>query len=303
MRENTLPEEKHPDFLLTFYFEAGLKNPQRIFSTASDCIDALQAYDEMLLKTFPSTIKPVFVLEQVDTGSIRIWLKQFLEAVDDDAIKNLDWKPAVGKYLIKGKYLLLKMLECKTGLPDKKDMEDISNELHNLAKETDVLRFPAYSRVRTNDIAKHVKQLSDATQRLEKGEYFSMESDEGKASIQAGLSVTDADIDAMLVERSIRNISELILMVRRPDFLGEAKWEFRLNRRNMSVTISDRDWLAAFQAGEKDIRPGDALHVKMSEIIDYDANGEVISEHREIVNVFGIIRGKVQGSLFDDGKN
>lgn len=297
MKKNELSPDKQPDFLLTINFPPHTKNPQRIFSTASECIAALQACDQMLLKTFPTEIQPVFVLEQVETGSLKMWLRQLLEVVDDDAIKNLDWKPAVGKYLVKGKYLLLKKLEGKKELPSKHELLEISNELQELAKETDVLMLPAYSRVSEIDIAEHARIISTALARLEPGESISINDDNGEAVIDAGFAVTDEDIKNLLVEQELENTSELILMVRKPDFLGETKWEFRFNRRSLSVAIVDKDWLSNFQSGEIDIRPGDALRVRMKETVAYDATGEVVDEQREIIKVISVIHKKEQGTL------
>lgn len=294
MKASQLPADKQPDFLLTVNFAAGVKNPQRIFFTASECISALQACDQMLLKSFPTSIQPVFVLEQVESGSLKMWLRQLLEAVEDDALKNLDWKPAVGKYLVKGKYFLLKSLEGKKGLPSQAELRQISHGLHELAKESDALRLPAYSRVTEVSIADHARIISNALSRLEPGESISLDGDDGQAVIAAGFSVTDEDINKLLVEQTLENTSELILMVRKPDFLGETKWDFRFNRRNLSVSIIDKDWLSSFQSGDIDIRPGDALRVRMKEKVAYDLNGEVVSEEREIVQVVGVIRKKEQ---------
>lgn len=60
MEKNQLSSDKQPDFLLTINFPPHVKNPQRIFSTASECIGALQACDRMLLKSFPTEIHPRF---------------------------------------------------------------------------------------------------------------------------------------------------------------------------------------------------------------------------------------------------
>ena len=297
MKKNELSADKQPDFLLTINFPPHAKNPQRIFSTASECIGALQACDRMLLKSFPTVIQPVFVLEQVETGSLKMWLKQFLEAVDNDALKNIDWKPAVGKYLVKGKYYLLKKLEGKNGLPNKNELQEISNGLHELAKETDVLKLPAYSRVAEIDIAEHTRIISYALRTLEHGESISFDGNDGEAIIEANFSVTDEDINNLLIDQTLENTSELIMMVRKPDFLGETKWDFRFNRRNLSVSIVDKDWLSMFQAGEIDIRPGDALRVRMKETVAYDSTGEVVDEQREIIKVISVIHKKEQGTL------
>lgn len=297
MTETEIPMEKQPDFLLTINFPSGLKNPQRIFTAASECIAALQECDAMLLKSFPSSIRPVFVLEQVENGSLRIWLKQFLESIDDDALKNLDWKPAIGKYLVKGKYLLLKKLEGRKSLPEPLVLKQLSGELHELAKETDVLNMPAYSRIPEIELARQAQKISTALSRLEPGEHFALSGDDGEAVIDAEFRVTDNDIESLMVETTLENTTELFLMVRKPDFLGESKWDFRFNKRPLSVSIADKEWLSSFQAGEIDIRPGDALHVKMMEKVLYDSTGEVVSEEQTIIEVKDVIHKKTYKQL------
>ncbi len=298
MNSAELITDKQPDFLLTIHFPVGATNPQRFFATASECIEALQSCDRMLLKSFPTSIKPVFVIEQVETGSLKIWLYQLLEAVDDDALKNIDWKPAVGKYLVKGKHLLLKKLEGRKTLPPKEVLQEVADGLHQLAKESDVLRLPAYSRITEVSIAEQAKIISDSIARLEPGESISFGGDDGEAVIDADFSVTDDDITNLLVSQTLVSVREIILMVRKPDFLGESKWEFRFDRKNMSVSIADKDWLSEYQDGKKDIRPGDALRVNMRESVSYDANGEVVNVEREIVEVLEIKRKQEQATLF-----
>ena len=299
MKEEELSEDKQPDFLLTIHFPADSANPQRFFAAASECIDALQACDKMLLKSFPTSIQPVFVLEQVQNGSLKIWLRQFLEAVDDDALKTLDWKPAIGKYLVKGKHLLLKRLEGRKGLPPSEVLRTVADELHELAKESDALRLPAYARLTEVDIAEQAKIISSSLSRLRPGEYISLGGDDGEAVIDADFSVTDEDINNLLVSQTLESVREIILMVRKPDFLGESKWDFRFDRKPMSVSIADKDWLSEYQKGKKDIRPGDALRVNMKESVSYDASGEVVSVECEIVKVLEIKRRQEQGSLLE----
>lgn len=38
-----------------------------------------------------------------------------------------------------------------------------------------------------------------------------------------------------------KNELNLILKVWRPDFLGESKWEFRFDKRNMTAIMADLD--------------------------------------------------------------
>lgn len=105
------------------------------------------------------------------------------------------------------------------------------------------------------------------------------------------------DMSQRLAKNTIQNDVEMILMVRKPDFLGETKWDFRYQKRNLSASIEDQGWLEKFQKGKIDIRPGDALHVIMHESVSYSSEGEVIEESKEIIKVKEVIRQQIQLSL------
>ena len=106
-----------PDADLAFKidFKKGEGNPRRVFDAASELIAAFEDLDEALASSVDHQIKTLMVLEDVEGGSIKVWLRNILTRVEDEAIKELDWKKAVGIYLVKAKYLVLKFLDDDTG--------------------------------------------------------------------------------------------------------------------------------------------------------------------------------------------
>ena len=289
-KNEIISDDKKPSFCVHIDFKPGLENPQRLFQTSANYIEALQSIDRLLISSIESDIKTVFLLEELEIGSLKIWLRSFLKIIDDDALKNLDWKPAVGRYLVKGKYLLLKACgETKT-LPTEDKLVTIASELHELAKETGVRRLPVYKKISVSDIANEALVISDALKNLSENESITFISDDGEAKINSEFKVVQEDINRLLTANTIENNVEQILMVRKPDFLGETKWDFRYQKRNISASIEDLTWLEQFQRGEIDIRPGDALRVVMHESVSYSSDGEVIEEKRSISVVKSVIK-------------
>ena len=82
------------------------------------------------------------VLEEIEAGSIKVWLRNILSSTDDQALKGLDWKPAVGKYLVRAKYAYLKWSN-REGADG--SLTALGREIQSIAKETDVLHLPDYS--------------------------------------------------------------------------------------------------------------------------------------------------------------
>jgi hypothetical protein len=101
----TMPERA--DFGLYINFDKGSDFPRRVFQAADQMISAFIAFDHMLAASLPLSIEPVLLLEDIEAGSLLIWLRNALKQTDDQAIKELDWKPQVGRYFVKGKYLLV----------------------------------------------------------------------------------------------------------------------------------------------------------------------------------------------------
>jgi hypothetical protein len=104
------------DFGIQINFEKGSPDPARIFRSMSELIDAFEAIDVDLISSISSEIEPIAIIEDVEAGSLRAWLSYILKTTDDDALKNLDWKKAVGSYLVRAKYYIINFTENKTEL-------------------------------------------------------------------------------------------------------------------------------------------------------------------------------------------
>lgn len=295
------PKDYPTSFLITFNFEKNIRDPQRILATASSYIEALQNCDKMLLKSFHSELSTVLIIENIEFGSFKIWLQQIIESIDNEALYELDPKKFIGKFLVTGKYLLLSALGKKKALPSKNELSHTANQIHASAQKTGVLRMPAYSRISEVEIAQNMKMLAEALSKLKENETASFLSSDGNVQIAPGIAITDRQITELLASRSIGNESEIILKVRKPDFLGETGWVFIFDKRNLSAVINDKEWLERFHAGELDIRPGDALRVKLKETAQYDDFGNVIAVDRAIIKVIEIIHQKdaYQSSLLE----
>lgn len=287
--EDLAPDQR-PDLCVEVHFTKNSPHPERVFAAASRYIEAMQGLDDLLIKSIETKIKPVLLLDEVESGSIKVWMKQFLNAIDDDALKNIDWKPAVGAYLVKGKHRLLDYLGKENGIKSREDLDQLSVDIHRIAQQTDVRKLPTYRPVSPSDLAERLRVVSDAVSMLGEGETIRMVSDEGESSLDAELSITPEDIREVLAGETLTNESERFLIVRRPDFLGDSMWEFRHEKKSFTARIEDGEWLADFRAGNQVIQPGDALRVTVLETTTYGKDGEVLAEHKTVVKVHAIIK-------------
>jgi hypothetical protein len=88
------------DFSFRIVFEKGAGDPRRIFDAASELIDGFEELDEAVTGIVDATLRPLMVLEDIEAGSIRVWLSSFLKKIDDQGLREGEIKRAIGPALI-----------------------------------------------------------------------------------------------------------------------------------------------------------------------------------------------------------
>lgn len=288
MASNTI----NPDFGITIQYDKG-GSPASAFKVLSELINALDELDHDLVASIDTTIKPTIILEDLEIGSIRAFLANTLRTVDDDGLKELEWKKIVGSYLVQGKYAIIKFLEGKSEITNRKDIQKLEQELYELAKKTDVKRFPSYTPIPTIKLLHSIKNITGSLNHLKETDKvtFSLTEEEKVAEFNMQFQFAPENIENLLTKEEISSEAIMILKVKKPDYLGESKWDMRHDSKIIQAKITDMEWLQKFQVREINIRPGDSLKVKIKNIVKYDYNNEVIGEDYEILEVIDIIEG------------
>lgn len=277
------------DFCIKIDYEKGSKNPARVFRTMSDLIETTQKIDLSLISAIDNKIQPVLLLEDIETSSIKAWLRNVLETVDDDALKNLDWKPQVGKYLVKAKYFMINFIKDKTEITDKKQIYELQQGILKLAEETDVKKFPAYAPLTPKKLIEGIDLLNKSVKDLDKKDSVIFTSDEGDVAFNLNFSFIPEAIEDLLTKEKISSTQEMILKVKKPDYLGDSKWELK-HDKNIYAKILHKEWLEDFQNRKIDVRPGDSLKAKVTVTVKYGFDNEVIGINYDIIEIFKIIQ-------------
>lgn len=259
----------------------------------SGMIDAISELDKELVGSFGINIETQLILEDIQVGSLRAKLCYLLNAIDDDALKELEWKKAVGSFLVKGKQYLLKRLEEKKEIPSIEEIREIEGDIIKLAEETDVKRFPIYSSIQFKRILEGLSHLYSARSALAPGDAAYFISNEGIVSIPQGLYIPSQAIEDVLTRETMRSTSNMILRVKKPDYLGTSMWDVYYINRTISVKILDSEWLTEFQTREVDVRPGDSLRAEVLVDVGYGYDNKVVSEHFSVIKVIEVLKGPI----------
>jgi hypothetical protein len=276
------------DLCIRIDFTKSSEQPRRVFDAISLLIEGFERLDDVLIETIDAKIEPILLLEDVEAGSIRVWLKNILKSTDDDALKTLDWRPQVGKYLVRAKYATLRWLDTR-----KEDevprLVDLKSELQKLAEETDARHLPDYPKVHDARLVPTLDKIQDAKRQLRDSDRLIIEA--GETEYQVDLTNRWSPSREIPVDggRSTYSEIELILTLRKPDMLGQSKWVFRHGKSNFTASIEDSHWLSDYYNRRHLILPGDALRCTVKIEYLYDRKGQLKSQNNYISKIHELI--------------
>jgi hypothetical protein len=252
-------------------------------------IDSFQEIDGFLAGSIATGLKPSTLLEDIQSGSLRVWLRNVLESVDDESLKSGDWKKVVGAFLVKAKRIMVNWTEGRTTVTAEAEIMELRQELLDAAAQTDVLRIPTYTPIPSNEVVRSIQLIADAIKFLGEGDSVSYLSSEPTIDFNGSFHVVPDELADLLVREVIESQVPMILVIKRPDFLGDSRWEFRHDRRVFEARISDSVWLTEFRGGTVIIHPGDALRSVVRSTVRYGFDGEVVDSQHEVVRVEEVI--------------
>jgi hypothetical protein len=260
-------------------------------------IRALQSLDQTLCAAVDPHIEPVMILEDIEAGSIKIWLASLLSRVEDDALKELDWKPLVGKYLVRAKYAVIRWSNKSAS---DGGLLGLAREIRGIALETDIKHIPDYAPPSLQELSTATRQIDEAKSLLLPGDKMAyLSSDEPPLDFNLTVRWSPDELSDLAVKETTKfENMPMNLIVKRPDYLGRSKWDFRHGRKALSANIEDNVWLTDFQTRKIDVRPGDALRCLVTIQHKYGFDNELISEDYVVTKVEQVLENQItQGGL------
>jgi hypothetical protein len=286
------------DFAIKIDFEHDRIRPSHIFFTMSQLIETFYLIDKHLLEAYNLGIEHSFILKDVEVGSIKAMIITLLNTIDDDALKSLDWKKIVGSYLVKGKKYLLQYLEDKNAISTIDQIKEIEQGLVNLAEneQVPISPFP----LPMHNILKDLNSLVKATHRLTINEEVSFIYDNGEVQLNKNFSISTETIEELLTQRTISYESDVVLYIKKPDYLGKSMWNVYIDNKSHFVKFLDYDWLDRFQSRHIDVKPGDALRSHVKTTVKYAADNTEISVIYDVLKVYEVISSNYKQMNIED---
>lgn len=291
------------DFCIEIDYQKKSDAPSRVFKAMSSLIETFESIDKDLLVSIDSNLQTTLMLEDMETGSLKVWLANRLRGIDDDGLKSGDWKKMVGPYLARAKYVMIDFLDGKTTISDQKQLTGLQADLLQLAEDTHVRQLPAYVPVDKTKLLAGIEGITSALANLRVGDAAKYITDDLQASFNMGFRYIPEQMEELFTRETLSGGGEAIVQIKKPDYLGDSMWEFRHVHRPIYAKMMDNEWLQKFRDRKIDLRPGDSLRVMLLHKVNYDFDNHPISERYEIAKVIEILQAdrSAQSDIFQQG--
>lgn len=285
---NKALEEANFDVYIDFVKGQGAAS--RVFHSMAQLVDAFAQLDQVLAGIISEASRTELVLEDVEGGSVRSRLRSILQDIPDEALKDGDWKKALGHFLVRGKHLICEWLKENPEITKLEQVQTLQERLANEAESTGARYLPLYRPVDTRTLLGVIAEIDRSIAPLDSRDVVRYESPYGSTTLPHGQHIHDELIRELLTREIITSDDERIVKVKKPDFLGRSQWMLKYAGHSIYAAIDDIPWLDAFQSGQIDVKPGDSLRVLMHEEVYYGHNMEVVHVTHSVVEILGVIR-------------
>jgi hypothetical protein len=252
--------------------------------------------DRHLVQMLSLSVEPVQLLQDIEQGSLRTWIATQLRRIDDEALQSGDWKRIAGDFLVRGKYAVIRFMEANPEVSRPEGLVSLEEELMAMTEPVEAMGLPPAHPIPRKALLSDLKGLGDAGAQLGSEDRAAYIGPSGTIPIDTRFRLTTGDVERLLTSEIIPARQELTLLVKRPDYLGTAQWEFRLEDHVIKAKILDEDWLDEFQKRSVEVRPGDSLKARVNAELLRDERGREVAVRYLIVRVLEVIPGEPDDS-------
>lgn len=292
-----------PIFEILIDYDEKLDKPQRVFDALSKLIEGFEKLDSAFLKTLDPDIKSRFVLQEVKSGSVKAYFKTILEGIDDKTLKSGTWAGIAGATLCSVKNVTIDHMN--KGIKTKRSLSNLAENLRQEAELSKAGSKLVYNAIPLEDLGEIILDISEAKSQLAESDKIYISSNNTRKKLNFKNPFTEKDLERIFNGKLKKQPTvKTTLIVKKPDYLGNTRWECKFGTKNLLVRIDDKKWLSDFQSRKFDLRPGDALSCEIVLEYYYDHNNKLTNEAASVKKILDVLPNEVfkQGRLNLKGK-
>lgn len=269
------------------------------FSVMANILEAQEKSSNLILSVIDPDIIALQQLDFIQKGSLQVRILDALKSLKDDEIRKNGWVYIGRELIIIAKNALIEYIENREEINNKRDIENIKDAIVENAKpvlppdQTLLLESAGKGLV-----SSYIETSMEPYKKLSPTQELFYANPTGKiikVNKKCSFNMSSIEEELSFVE-IIENI-ELILLVKKPDYIGESQWDFQMvsggNSYPLQGKILNEDWLKSFQNSSLSYTdmplPKDALRViadlKITKKSENDKNPKVTCQIHQVLEV------------------
>jgi hypothetical protein len=193
--------------------------------------------------------------------------------------------------LVLGKHKILDWCNERNVITDRSEVTQLQGEILELAEATQINAIPAYTPIHIETLLEDIKSIRQATSELGLNDLATFTSYNRTSIYNSKLEIYELAIRDLLTERTSVTENVRLLKVKKPDYLENSKWEFKLLEHGIGAKILDKGWLGKFQSTVVRLNPGDSLEVLLRQVTSFGYDRKSIHTDYEVLKVHNILPG------------
>jgi hypothetical protein len=287
-------KELFQEYEIKLDFVSGDNNPENLFIAFANAIKYFEQVDKMLTRTIAHDYNISSSLIEVQSGSLRAFFRARVEIKETELQPKEateDLEDRVKKYLHNGRKAVTQGL-LEFDKENDENIHGIIEKVKKVATDTGVSEEPFFSPPSKNDMMPIVIAAQDTGEMLDDKTRLSYSADNEEPIELPRKLKMDNTLFVEEERKTVPNTQLLILKIKKPDYLGDSKWEMKHGNNKLICKIEDNAWIEKFKTKKVFAFPGDSLRCNVNIIHEYDSKLNLIKSEYFIMEVLDVIQGE-----------
>lgn len=281
-------------FELYIDYDRAQPGAARVFTAMGALLEAVEHLDRVIVDAAVEGVVVTHTLSGIQAASLRAFGTGSLRYARGERLSAPVPIDALVRYAGRVRETVLGWVCGHPTVGTPQELSTIQEQIRAVAADEAVDGTLEFTPVPNEALLQGMQQVGDAEQRLAPTDTLEYRSPRVTIPAETRFTLSDERITELLTDSAEEATAEEILVVRKPDYLGNSMWQFRADGKNLEAAVTDARWLREFQGGGVDLRPGDAIRARVHRLVRYSASNvvkrKVVAERATVQQVLEVIR-------------
>ena len=265
----------------------------KTFSALALFIEGDENFSNIFLRLLGEIETQKAIMTNIEFSSIKVFLRNVFRNTSDDQIREKGHRAFISQFLIEIKNYFLKILSEKSEI-DHRIFDQVKPELIEIAKKNNIEQFIQLDNLSPTEFLDCIDYLIKPSKILANNQNIRIKCQGHEYIINKDINYNRSEIERSINVEEIYRDQEIRILVKKPDYIGQSKWDFYYDGVPINAKIMHSEWLKRFQNGSLSTHeiplPGDGLRVRATIARTKDRIGRTISTEYEINEVLEVIK-------------